>query len=245
MEKLGLNLGYLLVQILNFGIIFVIVRAWVVKPVMGMLDKRRATIAQGLEDARVAAEARANAEREAGKIIAEAQAESNKIVHDAHLRAEAVASDVHAAAEADAARTRASALADFEQERTRILGELRGQVAAISIAAAQKLIGESLDEKRQHSLLQEFFSGVKNGKFVLLQDTEVSGEAAEVTSALPLTAEEQDVVKQDVLARLGGSATVSFRVDPAILGGLVLRVGDRVVDSSVAGRLQDLRQSLQ
>lgn len=245
MDKLGLNLGYLLVQILNFGIIFVVVLAWIVKPVMGLLEKRRKTIAQGLEDARVAADARANAEREASKILADAQAKSAEVVREATGRAEAAAREVHAAAEAEAAKTRANALADLEQERTRMLGELRGQVAALSIAAAQKLIGESLDEKRQRSLLDQFFSGVKNGSLVLLKDAEVSGAAAEVTSALPLTADEQDSVKHDVLSKMGGGATVSFRVDPSILGGLVLRVGDRVIDNSVAGQLQDLRQSLQ
>jgi len=47
-----------------------------------------------------------------------------------------------------------------------------------------------------------------------------------------------------VLSKLGDSATISFRVDPAILGGLVVRVGDRIVDGSVAGRLENLRQNL-
>lgn len=246
MEKLGINLGFLIVWLLSFGIIFVTLHAWVYKPVLGLLEKRRKTIAQGLEDARVASEARANAERDASKIVADAQAKAAEIVREATGRAEIAVREVHAAAEADAAKTRAGALADFEQERTRILGELRGQVAALSIAAAQKLIGESLDEQRQRALLQEFFSGVKSGKLVLLQDAgEISGEGAEVVSALPLTTEEQETVKRDVLARIGQSATVSFRVDPAILGGLVLRVGDRVVDGSVAGQLQGLRQNLQ
>ncbi len=245
MDKLGINLGFLIVWTLSFGIIFMVLRAWVYKPVLGLLEKRRKTIAQGLEDARVAADARANAEREASQILADAQVKSAEIVREASSRAEVAAREIHTAAEADAAKTRASALADFEQERTRILGELRGQVAALSIAAAQKLIGESLDEQHQRSLLQEFFSGVKSGKLVLLKDGEVSGDSAEVTSALPLTQEEKDVIKQDILSRMGDSATISFRVDPSILGGLVLRVGDRVVDSSVAGQLQDLRQSLQ
>jgi F0F1-type ATP synthase delta subunit len=48
-----------------------------------------------------------------------------------------------------------------------------------------------------------------------------------------------------VLGRLGGGATMSFRVDPRILGGMVVRIGDRVVDGSVAGKLESLRQSLQ
>jgi len=73
LEGLGLNLGYLLVQIFNFAIIFVVLRAWVFKPILGLLDKRRTSIAQGLEDARIAAEARENAEKEARGIISQAQ----------------------------------------------------------------------------------------------------------------------------------------------------------------------------
>jgi F-type H+-transporting ATPase subunit b len=122
---------------------------------------------------------------------------------------------------------------------------MRGDVSAIAIAAAQKLIGEALDEKRQSTLLAEFFSGVKNGRVVVIEDQSVSGSGAEVTSALPLTSEEQQTVKQDVLSKIGNTASISFRVDPAILGGLVVKIGDRVVDGSVAGQLSNLQRSLQ
>ena len=47
MEKLGINLGYLLVQIFNFIILFMVLKAWVYKPLINMLEKRRATIAKG------------------------------------------------------------------------------------------------------------------------------------------------------------------------------------------------------
>jgi len=245
LEKLGFNLGSILIQIASFGILFVVLRAWVYKPLMGMLEKRRNTIAQGLEDARVAAEARANAERESNQIIAEAQAKAAEVVRDATTRAEAAAREVKAEADADAAKARDNALAEVHQERDRVLSEVRGQIAALSIAATQKLIGESLDEKRQHALLNEFFSGVRSGKVTVLEGETVSGGAAEVTSALPLTDDEQQAVKTDVLSKLGNSASVTFRVDPSILGGLVVRVGDRVVDGSVAGQLQGLRQALQ
>lgn len=243
MEKLGLNLGYLLVQIFNFLILFVVLRVWVYKPIMGLLEKRRQTIAQGLEDARVAAEARANAEKEAAKIIAGAQAEANKLVREATERAESAAKDVKAATEAEAIKSREAAIGEVEEERNRILGDLRGQVAALAISAAKKLVGESLDEKRQHTLLAEFFSGVKAGKVVVLDDATFRGSSAEVTSALPLTDDEQIVVKKDVLSKVGAQA-VTFRVDPSILGGLVIKVGDKVLDGSVAGKLEGLRQNL-
>jgi F-type H+-transporting ATPase subunit b len=243
-EGLGLNLGYLFVQIFNFAIIFVVLRAWVYKPILGLLERRRTAIAEGLEDARIAAEARQNAEQEAEKVLADAQANASQIMREANERAETQGKEVIAAAEAEAAQKREESLAEGESERERILGELRGQVGALAIAAAQKLINASLDEQRQRVLIAEFFSGVKSGQVVVLEGQQVSGASAEVTSALPLTAEEKESVKQDVLAQVGDQATVTFRVDPAILGGLIVRVGDKVLDGSVSGQLESMRQSL-
>lgn len=244
MEGLGLNLGYLFVQIFNFAIIFVVLRAWVYKPILGLLERRRTAIAEGLEDARIAAEARQNAEQEAEKVLADAQANASQIMREANERAETQGKEVIAAAEAEAAQKREESLAEVESERERILGELRGQVGTLAIAAAQKLINASLDEQRQRVLIDEFFSGVKSGQVVVLEGQQVSGASAEVTSALPLTAEEKESVKQDVLAQVGDQATVTFRVDPAILGGLIVRVGDKVLDGSVSGQLESMRQSL-
>ena len=243
MDKLGISLGLLVLQILIFAIVILTLIAWVYKPLKELLAKRRQAIAQGLEDARAAAEARAGAEKEAEKVLNEAHAQASQVVREATERAEVAGRDVKAAAEAEAAKIRSKALGEIDGERNRILGDLRGQVAALSIAAAQKLVGEALDEKRQHALIGEFFSGVKSGKVVVLDDANLSGSSAEVTSALPLTAQEQDTVKQDVLAKSGAQA-VSFRVDPAILGGLVIKVGDKVLDGSVAGKLEGLRATL-
>jgi F-type H+-transporting ATPase subunit b len=243
LEKLGINLGLLIVQILAFTIVFLTLNAWVYQPMVNMLAKRRKTIADGLEDARVAAEARANAEKEAEKIVAEAQSKASQVVREATERAEAAGKDVLAAAQAEADKAHAKALAGVEEERNRILGDLRGQVAALSISATQKLLGDALDEKRQHALIDEFFSGVKSGKIVTMEDAKLTGTAAEITSALPLTQGEQETVKKDILAKTGAQA-VTFRVDPAILGGLVIKVGDKVLDGSVSGKLEGLRANL-
>jgi F-type H+-transporting ATPase subunit b len=244
LAALGINLGYLFVQIFNFAILFVVLRAWVFKPIVGAMDKRRQTIAQSLEDARIAAEARANAERDAQAILAKAQQEASQRVREASERAEKVGLEIRAVAEHEAEGIREAAAAEAEQAKVRQLGELRGQVGALAIAAAQKLIGESLDEKRQHALLDEFFSGVRGGKVTVLEGVSAAGGSAEVTTALPLSESEQAAVKRDVLSKLGGSATTAFLVDPGILGGMVVRVGDKVLDGSVAGKLENLRQSL-
>jgi F-type H+-transporting ATPase subunit b len=244
MEKLGLNLGFFIFQVLNFGVLVVLMYAFAYRPILGMLDKRRNTIAQGLEDARVASEARANAEKEAAKVIAEAQSKASQIVREATERAEVAGREVKALAEAEAGKARDAALAEVAGEREQMLNGLRGQVAALSIAAAQKLIGKALDDQQQHALLNEFFSGVKSGRVTVLEGATLSGASADVTSALPLNADEKDAIQREVLAKLGNQAAVNFRVDPTILGGLVIRAGGKVLDASVAGQLENLRQSL-
>ena len=243
MEALGLNLGYLFVQVLNFLIVFIILRAYVYKPLLNLLDKRRTAIAKGLEDARVAAEAREHAEEKARQIIEEAQAKAAEEIRLASERAESTSRDIIAQTEQDAAKERAAALADIEQERDHILADMRSQVAALAIAAAQRLVGEALDEQRQHTLITEFFSGVKSGKVVVLDDLDLKGTSAEVISALPLSEQEKETVRSDVLAKTGGQS-VSFRVDPAILGGLIIKVGDKVLDGSVSGQLDSMRQRI-
>jgi len=243
LEALGLNLGFLFVQIFNFLIIFIMLRAFVFNPIVDLLNKRRASIAQGLQDAQVAAEARENAEKDAEEILAKAQTEANLKIREASERAEKASKEILAEAEVETAKVREAALVDAKLERERVLADVRGQVAALAIAAAQKLVGEALDEKRQHALLGEFFSGVQSGKVVLLEDVSLSGASAEITSALPLTDEEKEIVRKDIISKVG-SQTVTFRIDPTILGGLVIKVGDKVLDSSVSGQLASLEQSL-
>ncbi|NCF66005.1 MAG: F0F1 ATP synthase subunit B [Chloroflexi bacterium] len=233
MEALGINIGYLIMQILIITIFILLMKGLVYKPILRILDERKARVAKGLEDARQAAIARDNADAEAKKILDSARQEAAKIRQDAVAQAEETAKAIESKANEEARDIVASAGESAEEERNRILSELRGQVAAISIAAANKLVGESLDEQRQHALITDFFSKVP-------ADVErLSGEKAEVTSALPLTEQEQ----KNALKALRVES-VDFKVDPKILGGLVVRVGDRVVDDSVASRMNALGESL-
>jgi F-type H+-transporting ATPase subunit b len=133
---------------------------------------------------------------------------------------------------------------DAEQERERALGDLRGQVASLAMAAAQRLIGESMDEAQQHRAIQDFFTGLTNNQLRALEGENGADVDAEVVSALPLTEDEKAKVRQVVLSKTGSASTVTFRVDPSILGGLVIRVGDKVLDGSVSGKLETMRQNL-
>ena len=68
---------------------------------------------------------------------------------------------------------------------------------------------------------------------------------AEVRSAVPLDDETVERLVRGLERATGKSVEVKAIVDPAVLGGIVARVGDTVIDGSVAGRLGSLRQELQ
>ncbi len=247
MEKLGINLGSFLFYLLNFSALMIVLTAWLYKPVVNALESRQKKIAQGLHDAEVAAEARAKAEAEAEHIRSLAQQDASQKLREAAENAAKAAQGVRADVEKEIAAMRDAARVEVDGERNRMLADLRPRVAALAIAAAQKLIGEALDEKRQHTLIDEFFSGVRSGKVVLLEEAGglPSADKAEVISALPLSEAEQASIRKEVAARAGKGIGVAFQVDPDLLGGLKIRIGDRVIDGSVAGRVDELRKSMQ
>jgi F-type H+-transporting ATPase subunit delta len=68
---------------------------------------------------------------------------------------------------------------------------------------------------------------------------------AEVTTAMPLAAERAQQLEQSIAAATGRTVRLSTRVDPAIIGGLVARVGSTVYDGSVTNHLQRMKQRLE
>ncbi len=65
-----------------------------------------------------------------------------------------------------------------------------------------------------------------------------------VISALPLTEEQRVSLRQQLGKRTGRTVELEERVDPSILGGLIVRVGDELIDASVVGRLRRIEAEL-
>lgn len=232
MEALGINAGFLIAQLVNFGVIILLLAVVAWRPLTRALDDRAMKIAQQLEDAEVAAKARQNAETEAAQIIDEARREASKFADEARGRGEESAQGILADARAEAEKIMADAREKAAVERDRQLADMRDQVAGLAIAATRKLVGESLDEKSQRNIVASFFSQVPEA-------AKNMGGAVEVVSALPLTEAEQAQIKQQT-----GASDVSFVVNPEIMGGLVLRSGGRVIDGSVRAGLRDMAAQL-
>ncbi len=68
--------------------------------------------------------------------------------------------------------------------------------------------------------------------------------AGKATSAAPLSTDEAEALRQKMEERTGARVELIYDVDPSLLGGVVVRIGSRLYDGSVRGRLERLRNSL-
>jgi len=82
------------------------------------------------------------------------------------------------------------------------------------------------------------------GEFIRLAKPEEAGPIARVVTAVPLNDEERATLEGRLQTRFGADLRLDCRVDPSILGGVFIRVGDVVIDGSLTGRLQRLREQL-
>jgi F-type H+-transporting ATPase subunit delta len=77
-----------------------------------------------------------------------------------------------------------------------------------------------------------------------LMDAHQGRERAEVTTAVSLEEREKQMIETKLGEALQKEVVVSTRVDPGIVGGMVVRIGDQLIDGSIHARLQSLKRSL-
>ncbi len=231
--NLGINTALIIAQIVNFIFLWVFLNTLVVKPILASLDARRKKIDDSLENARKADERLANVEKDYQAKLSEASTDAQKQRADTLASAATEAQRLRAEAAAEIERMKGQARIDATAERNQMLADSRSQIVSLVMAATNKLVGESLDGNRQKALINDFFAKVPAG----INTTD--GAKVTVTSALPLSADEQAKVKSELKA-----TDVEFAVDPGILGGLVVRVGDKIIDGSVSSKVGSMRQQL-
>jgi F-type H+-transporting ATPase subunit b len=153
-----INFFWVIVAALNFLVFFALAWIIILKPLSGRLAERRAAIDQGLKDveaARVALEA--SAARAADEIAA-ARREAREIVdRSQRLAQESREADIAATRE-ELERLRIRATAEIEAEKSRAIADLRTEVADLAMAAAGRIVGESMTGERQRRLVEEFLA---------------------------------------------------------------------------------------
>ncbi len=129
-------------------------------PLTTALDERREKIAEGLAAGERAVAAQAEAEAEADKLIAEARSQAMEIVEGANKRANAIIEEGKQEGVKERERQIAAGRAEMEQELNKAKDELRGQVSAIAVSSAEKILKREINADAHRDLLSQLASQI-------------------------------------------------------------------------------------
>ena len=153
---LSINFFWVIVAGLNFLLFLAIIWRFGFDPIANILAQRKARIDQGLADAEQARKDRDAGVAERDRVVAEARREANALIATAQKSAQELRDADIAATREELARLHERATSDIQAERDRALADLRAQVADLALAAAGKLVGESMTDARQRRLVDEY-----------------------------------------------------------------------------------------
>jgi F-type H+-transporting ATPase subunit b len=153
--SLGINLPLLVVFIVNFIILFVLLRLFLFKPVLKMLDERTKRTKDAMELAEVTKKEFEQAKVEVQKQIEKGRQEAQAIIAQAMQAGERLKEESRQEATQQAQVIVDRTRAELEAERDKIVGDLRREFVDISIAAAEKVIKETLDKEKHRKLIEE------------------------------------------------------------------------------------------
>ena len=154
----------LIAQIINFLILFILLRLLAYQPIARMLKRRSDKIQNDIEKAEADQKAAEATLIQYKQKLADANIKAQEIVD----KAEKVARDEHdAAVEAtkkEIEQMKKNAEEDIQRDRERIASQLRGEVVSLSLAAAGKIISKNIDNKENERLINEFINQLDKEK---------------------------------------------------------------------------------
>lgn len=153
--SLGINLSLLVVFIVNFIILLVMLRLFLYKPVLKMLDERAKRTAEAMEQAEATKKEYEQARVEVQKQIEKGRQEAQTILTQAIQVGERLKEESRQEAQKQAQVIVDRTRTELEAERDKIVGDLRREFVDISIAAAEKVIKETLDKEKHRKLIEE------------------------------------------------------------------------------------------
>ena len=124
-------------------------------PIMNAIEERQTEIADGLAAAERGQHSLDKAKAEADEIVDNARKQATTILDQAHARANEIVAEGKANGVAERERQLAAASAEVEQETNRAREELRGQVSAIAVASAEKILRREIDAKAHEDILSK------------------------------------------------------------------------------------------
>lgn len=150
-----MSMWTLIGQSVTFLIFVWVVMTKIWPPLLGAIEERRTKIADGLAAAERGQQDLAKAESRVDELVNDARGQAAEILDQARARANEIIAEGKAEGQRERGRQLAAATAEIEQETNRVREELRGQVSAIALASAEKILKREIDGGVHQDLLKD------------------------------------------------------------------------------------------
>jgi F-type H+-transporting ATPase subunit b len=154
-SALGINLPTLIAFLVNFTVLYILLRLTLFGPIMKNLDERRNRIAESLQTAENVQRQAAESQRTVQDQLDQARREGQQLIAQAQQASARVQEEGRAAAQREQEAILNRARIEIQLERDAAIGELRREFADLTIAAAEKVIGQSLDRQAHERLINQ------------------------------------------------------------------------------------------
>jgi len=153
--SLGFNLPALISQLLAFGLLLLIFRAFLYKPLLRVLDERKKRIEEGLEASDEAKRRLSQTEQDVARELDKARQEGQALVGQAQQVSARIQEEARQGARTEAEQLLERARTEIGLERDAAIAELRKEFAGLTIIAAERVIKKNLDPATHRQLIQE------------------------------------------------------------------------------------------
>ena len=155
LDNLGVDGPKLIAQLINFGIVLLVLWKFAYKPVLEMLETRRQKIAQSMDEAEQIKTELAETQAERDKVMAEANARAEKLIADAKEAAKQVGKAEGERAVKQAEEIIRKAREATEADRERMMAELKAEIGRLVVETTAKVSGKVLTTEDQQRLIDE------------------------------------------------------------------------------------------
>jgi len=238
----------LLLQTVNFAVLVWLLRRFLYKPVLRMVDARRAEIDKQYADAKaVEAEAAAHL----GDIEAKRAgiaAEREQVLKAAAAQAEEAAKARHDRAERETATFLDDARKTLAAEREQALAEARRSALDLGAAVATRLLSEiplALRAEAWIERIEQHLAGLPPAERNGLLGQFADGAPLTVVSAAPFPPETAELWRNRLKRSFGDHVGVAFEADPALVAGVELHLPTAILRFSFASALDSLRAEIE
>ncbi len=144
----------------NMLLLFTVMKKFLFKPVMNILDQRDAEIKKIYDDANDANEKAVNLEKEYSEKMAQARDEAGEIIKQATLTAQKREKEIIESAHEQVAAMTRRAETQIAQERKKAYQEIKDEISDISVAIAGKMVGREITAADHEALISQFIENV-------------------------------------------------------------------------------------